>query len=58
MSSASWARAMDRHEPKTIEEAKQRLKAVRAAADEVIFIMTVEQAIRAQRVVREAGKRR
>lgn len=48
---------LDKREPKTLEEAKQRYAEVREAANQVILIMTAESALLAQKVVREAGRR-
>lgn len=41
----------------TIEEAKKQLKQLQAFSDTVVRIMTAEQALLAQKVVREAGKK-
>jgi hypothetical protein len=42
----------------TIGEARQRLARVVAEAEQVVLIITAEQALKAERVVREAGPRR
>lgn len=41
-----------------LKSAKKLNAQIRAAAEEVILIMTAEQALLAQRVVREAGHRK
>ena len=48
-------RTMRSRDPE-LQEARRRLDEVKREAVEVIKIMTAEQAIRAQRVVREAGR--
>lgn len=47
--------AMTRDEE--LRAAKRRLVEVKAMVAEVIMIMTAEQALKAQRVVREAGRK-
>lgn len=41
-----------------LAKAKAQWKAVKAAAEGVILVLTVEEALRAERVVKEARRRR
>lgn len=52
----SWA--ISDQDDLDIEGARKQLERVRAKVREVIKIMTIEQALLAQRLVRESGRRR
>lgn len=46
----------NREQPPSLDEAKKRMEDIKTAADSVIRILTAEQALKAQRVIREAGR--
>jgi hypothetical protein len=54
----SWSLTLPAEPPRNLEEAKKRLSEIQDATQAVIKILTAEQALRAQKVVREAGRKR
>ena len=54
---AHWTLLASKPTPQNIEEARERLAEVQQASATMVLILTVEQAIKARRVVKEAGRR-
>jgi hypothetical protein len=52
-----WTFSMAGPPPKDLDEAREQFRRVKELANTVIKIMTAEQALLAQKVVREAGRR-
>lgn len=55
---SGWSLSLAGEPPKTLTEAKKRMAEIQRDIHQIIEILTAEQALRAQRVVREAGKKK